>query len=193
MTQKKQPNLTPEQQAIKARVDAQEKLKADPVIREDELNDFSLMKNQLALPDKAKELQDKKIYAFRWCTRTPDRIDYLTRSMRPPERWGIVTRTTIPEMEKEVDPMLGCVCRLDQALLYKPWQDHARVQRAKMELADAGLNTGTLEGKKHQMQSKTDGVEVMAGEKHRIGGGDEIMGEDLLSAADSELGDLVEA
>jgi len=191
-------NLTPEQQAIASRSETQEPLKRPHPVREDELNDFSLMKNPLDLPEAAQKLQDKKIYAFRWCERTPGRIDYLTRSELPPMRWGLVTRTTVPELEDLVDPMLGCICRLDQALLYKHWEDHARVQKAKMELAEAGLNTGSLEGKKHQMQDKNADVEVMTGEGQRISGADEVMADEAiidnaqgLSEDRAPLGDLV--
>ena len=176
--------LTPEQQAIATRAEAQDKLRRP--IREDELNDFSLMKNVLDLPEAAQKLQDKKIYAFRWCERTPERIDFLTRSERPPMRWALVTRTTVSELEDLVDPMLGCVCVLDQALLYKYWEDHARVQKAKMELAEVGLQTGSLEGKKHQIENRDDDVEVFTGSKHRIGGSDEVMADE--SIIDSQAG-----
>ena len=176
--------LTPEQQAIATRAEAQDKLRRP--IREDELNDFSLMKNVLDLPEAAQKLQDKKIYAFRWCERTPERIDFLTRSERPPMRWALVTRTTVSELEDLVDPMLGCVYVLDQALLYKYWEDHARVQKAKMELAEVGLQTGSLEGKKHQIENRDDDVEVFTGSKHRIGGSDEVMADE--SIIDSQAG-----
>ena len=189
-------DLTPEQQAIATRADNQESLKRSP-IREDELNDFSLMKNVLDLPEAARKLQDKKIYAFRWCERTPERIDFLTRSELPPMRWGLVTRTTVSELRDFIYTLLGCIVRLDQVLLYKYWEDHARVQKAKMELADAGLNTGSLEGKKLQMQDKNADVEVMTGKDQKISGSDEVMGDDLLQNIDidedsSPLGDLVE-
>ena len=187
--------LTPEQQAIASRSEAQEKLEVPKVIREDELNDFSLMKNPLDLPEGAQKLQDRKIYAFRWCERTAERIDELTRSARPPLRWGLVTRTTIPELEDLIDPILGCVCVLDQALIYKPWVDHVRVQNAKMELAEAGLNTGSLEGKKHKIQNRDDDVEVFVGDRHRIGSSDVVMGDeaefDNAIEDSSPLGDLV--
>jgi len=188
--------LTPEQQAIASRAEGQQKL-VRPSIKESELNDFSLMNNPLDLPEVAAELQRKKIYAFRWCERTSERIDFLTKSERPPLRWGLVTRTTVSELEDLVDPLLGCVCRLDQALLYKYWEDHAIVQKAKMELAEAGLNTGSLEGQRRQMQGKRDDIRVMTGQDQKISGADEEMGAEMMSEIDngdsSPLGDLVEA
>ena len=194
-TNKKTTNLTPEQKAIADRADLQDK--AWHTIREDELNDFSLMTNILDLPKAAVELQEKKIYAFCWRTRTPERIDELTRSVNPPLRWGLVTRTTIPELKDLIDPMLGCIPRLDHVLMYKPWAHHIIVQKAKMELADAGLNTGSLEGQKHQMQGKRDDVEVMTGQDQKISGKDDLMGEKLMADIDNDadgspLGDLVE-
>ena len=195
-TNKKTTNLTPEQQAIADRADLQDK--AWHTIREDELNDFSLMTNILDLPKAAARLQKNKIYAFCWRTRTPERIDELTRSVNPPLRWGLVTRTTIPELKDLIDPMLGCIPRLDQVLMYKPWAHHVIVQKAKMELADAGLNTGSLEGSKHQMQGKHDDVEVMTGKDQKISGSDVVMGDELMADIDNDadgspLGDLVEA
>ena len=196
-TNQNKATLTPDQQAIASRADAQEKLKR-PAIREDELNDFSLMKNPLDLPEAAQKLQDKKIYAFRWCTRTPERIDELTRASTPPMRWGLVTRTTIPELEDLIDPMLGCVLILDQALLYKHWEDHVRVQKAKMELAEVGLNTGSLEGKKHQIEGRDEDVKVFVGPDHKIGSSDIVMADEAIIDSEtgntddsSPLGDLV--
>jgi hypothetical protein len=195
-TNKKPINLTPEQRAIADRADLQDK--AWHTIREDELNDFSLMTNILDLPKVAAEMQKRKIYAFSWRTRTPERIDELTRSVNPPLRWGLVTRTTIPELKDLIDPMLGCIPRLDQVLMYKPWAHHMIVQEAKMELANAGLNTGSLEGRKLQMQDKNADVEVMTGQDQKIGGSDELMGEELMANVDNDadgspLGDLIES
>ena len=193
-TNKKPTNLTPEQQAIADRDDLQDK--SWHTITEDELNDFSLMTNAFDLPEAAARLQRNKIYAFSWRTRTPERIDELTRSVNPPLRWGLVTRTTIPELKDLIDPMLGCIPRLDQVLMYKPWGHHVIVQKAKMDLADVGLNAGTMEGQKHQMQGKRDDVEVMTGKDQKISGSDELMGEELMADIDSDadgspLGDLV--
>ena len=62
-TTKNKATLTPDQQAIADRVEAQDKLWH--TIREDELNDFSLMNNPFDLPPEAASLQERKIYAFR--------------------------------------------------------------------------------------------------------------------------------
>ena len=195
-TNKKTTNLTPEQKAIAERADLQDK--SWHTLREDELNDFSLMTNILDLPKEAARLQKNKIYAFCWRTRTPERIDELTRSVKPPLRWGLVTRTTIPELQDLIDPLLGCIPRLDQVLMYKPWAHHIIVEKAKIELADAGLNTGSLEGSRIQMQDKNADVEVMTGQAQKISGSDELMGEELMAGIDNDadsspLGDLVEA
>ncbi len=182
-TNKTDTNLSPEQQAIKTRAEIQEKL-VRPSIREDEMNDFSLMKNPLDLPEEAQKLQDRRIYAFRWCERTPDRIDFLTRSLGYPQKWAIVNRTNIPELAHLVDPMLGCIICLDQALLYKYWEDHVRVQKAKMELAEVGLNSGSLAGKKRQIEQRDDDVEVHVGKDYQISGADEVV-------FDESVGELV--
>lgn len=183
--------LTPEQQAIASRSEAQDKLRRP--IRGDEINDFSLMKNATDLPEAAQKLQDKKIYAFRLCARTPERIDKLTRSDKPPLRWALVTRTTIPELGHLVDPMVGCVCILDQCLLYKYWEDHMRVQKAKMKLAEGGLQAGSLEGKKSQIESRDRDVEVFVGPEHKIGSSDVVQYPDAIpdDGDSTPLGDLV--
>ncbi len=82
--------------------------------------------------------------------------------------------------------------------MYKHWADHMRVQNAKMELAEAGLNTGSLEGRKHQIENRDADVEVFTGSDQRIGGADEIMGDEAImdqqagiTEDSSPLGELV--
>jgi|GEM_PF-6591613 len=193
MANKKQPTiLTPEEQAIKIRSDAEDK--SWHTIREDELNDFSLMENPLDLPEEAARLQKNEIYAFRWCERKPARIDQLTRSVNPPLKWGIVNKTTVSDLAHLVDPLLGCIPCVDQILLYKPWTHHRIVQEAKMKRAEAGLNAGSLEGKKRQIESRDTDVEVFTGADYKIGSGDEVLMPDLVpddTTDNSPLGDLV--
>ena len=191
-TKQNKATLTPDQQAIADRSNAQDK--QWHTISEDDLNDFSLMTNILDLPKEAASLQEREIYAFCWRERTADRIDELTRSVAPPLRWGIVNKTTVPELGEYVDPMLGCIPRLDQILLYKPWAHHIIVQKAKMELAEVGLNTGSLEGKKHQIENRDEDVKVFTGPEHKISGSDVVIDDGGLIDNDgdsSPLGDLV--
>lgn len=159
-------------------------------LREDELTDFSLQINPLDLQHKYPEawkMQSEKKYAFRWCERKPGRIDELTRSVSPPLRWALVTRTTLPDMEKYVDPILGCVANLDQALLFKPWAHHEIVKRAKADMAEAKARSGGMDAVK--ARHGDDKTRVMAGEEYKISGSDDIQYEDAREV--SELGDLV--
>jgi hypothetical protein len=179
------PNLTPEERAIAQRAASQD---TDwHTIREDELEDYSLSEDPYKLPPVAQKLQDEKKYAFRWCERTPKRIDQITRTYQTFKRWTLVTRTTLPELEDEVDGILGCVCRGDQALLFRPWFYHENEKRMKNELAESNYKSGSLEGKKQSIEDRDDDVRVTVGESAAIKSGDEIMYED----SGTDLGDLV--
>jgi len=187
--------LTPEERAIAERVSSQGTEDEWFGVREDELTDFSLANNPLNIneqnyPEAYKMLKDKK-YAFRWCERTPLRIDELTRNVKPPQRWMLVTRTSMPALAKYVDQIRGCVCNLDQALLFKPYSHYMMVQEQKAKLAEAQLNSGSLKGKASEIQSKDDDVKVYEGSDYRITSADEVMADE--AAFDQEgLGDLVE-
>jgi hypothetical protein len=175
--------LTPEQQSIAERVASQD---TDWfAIGEESMTDFSLMVNPMDLmpnyPEAAK-LQNEKKFAFRWCERTPQRVDQLTRSVSPPLKWAIVNRNNLPEMDRHIDPMLGGVCCLDQILLFKPWAHAAMVRKAKDEMADARFNAP-------RQRIQTDGkIEVKEGREHRIGSNDVVTYQDERSDG---LGDLV--
>ena len=174
-------SLTPEQYAIAQRAEAQDD--SWMTISEADLNDFSLMNNPLDLPPEAAKEQNEKRYAFRWCERTVERVDQLTRGAQPPLRWAICNRNTTPFLENYIDDLLGCVTKLDQVLLVKPWAHHARVQAAKRELAETRDNTGTLKGKKDQIAS--DGIETYEGKEYQI------TGKDVVMADEAQVGDLI--
>ena len=87
--------------------------------------------------------------------------------------------------------MLGCVTKLDQILLYKPWMHHMLVQKAKMELAEAGLQTGSLKGKKRQIEDRDDDVKVFVGDDHKISSKDEVVADEAAIDADDGGGHLV--
>ena len=183
-------NLTPEEQAIASRVEAQDPFEH---IREADLVDFSLAANPMDLHPIAKKLQDDHKYAFRLCTEDPKRVDQLTRAAQPPLKWGIVTRNSLPEMASEVDDLLGCVRVLDQLLLYKPWAHHAAVQREKQRLAGASDKRGSIESKHGEV---TDQGEMFAKKSqlnesnpYKISGGDEVMASE--EAISNDFGELV--
>ncbi len=169
------PALTPEQQAIAARVAAQTADDDWLHIREDEMLDFSLSKNPFDLPIEAKKLQDEKRYAFRFCERTPSRVDQLTRGLQPPLRWGIVNAVQLPELAHLVDPINGGVCVGGQILLFKPWSHHAMVKEAKRKLADGASQARSLEGAATKLSSPDGKIAAVTGEQHKIGANDVVM------------------
>jgi len=192
-TEAKSPTLTPEEQAIAQRVDTQD---TDWfTIREDEIEDYSLQEDPYKPPPEAVKMQNEKKYAFRWCERTPARIDQLTKTAPHYRRWALVTKTTLPELGKYVDPVLGCIPRDDQALLFRPWYWHAREKEMKQARIEAQYNSGSLDGKKQDIQDRDEDVEVFTGEKYKIGGKDEVMQEEgvdfLNESSGADLGDLV--
>jgi len=177
-----QNKLTPEMQSIAERVSHQDTDWMN--ITEESMTDFSLMNNPMDLdpnyPEAAK-LQREKKYVFRWCERTPQRVDELTRSVNPPLRWAIVTNDSLPEMAKHIDPLLGCVSALDQMLLFKPFNHAMMVNKAKKEMADSRARAP-----KEKVQAEK--VETMVGEQFKIDSRDTVEYEDT---RDSDLGDLV--
>lgn len=163
-------------------------------IREDELEDFSLAINPLDLQQAIPEawlMQVEKQFAFRWCERTAQRIDELTKSVSPPLRWALVTRVTLPALSKYVDPSLGCIANLDQALLFKPWSHHERVNQAKQNMArdradSAGLDALARQQSDDKVRMTTDPDQA------KIGGRDEVTYEDTRSFdGDDDMGGLV--
>jgi len=178
--------VTPDQQAIRKRVEA-ESAEWEP-ITEESMNDFSLMINPLDLKDNFPEAwkeQVEKRYAFRWCERRDKRIDELTRSGHPITRWKLCTRTTTPFLAKYVDAIWGCVTRLDQVLLHRPWDRHMIEKRAKQGMAEARANAGKPENVASRRAG--EGVEVYSGPEHKIGQNDVVQWEDTGSSGIHDL------
>lgn len=180
-------SLTPDERAIVERSMAEST--EWETIREDQLNDFSLSITPLDLkhnfPEAWRE-QSEKRYAFRWCERTSKRIDELTRGGHPVTRWKICTRSTTPFLSDYVDSILGCIARLDQVLLFRPWDRHMLEKRAKDNLTEAKANSGKPENIATRRVS--DKIEAFSGPEHKIGSRDEAIYEDTRA---EELGDLV--
>ena len=170
-------SLTPEQQAIANRVMA-ETNEWEP-ISEKEMNDFSLSITSLDLkhnfPEAWKE-QCEKRHAFHFCERTDRRIDELTRGGHPVTRWKICTKSTTPFLAKYVDPLLGCIARLDVILLFRPWERHMMEKRAKDQLTEAHANSGKPENT--ALRRADDKIEAYSGPEHKIGSGDVVQYED---------------
>jgi hypothetical protein len=139
------------------------------------MNDFSLSVNPWDLPREVKKLQDEKRYAFRYCERTPARIDMLTRSQAPPLKWGIVNAVQLPELAHLVDPITGGVCVGNQILLFKPWAHHAKVKEAKARLADGAARSQSLDGAAAKLSSPDGKIQATTGAENRIGNRDVVI------------------
>jgi len=178
--------LTPEQQAIANRVQAET---SDwETIREDEINDFSLSISPLDLKHNFPEAWKEQIeyrFAFRWCERIDKRVDELTRGGHPVTRWKICTRVTTPFLSHYIDKMLGCIARLDQILLFRPWERHMIEKDAKNRLVEARVNSGKPENV--ALRSAPEKVEAYSGPEYKIGSKDEVQYEDHRE----DIGDLV--
>jgi hypothetical protein len=174
--------LTPEMQGLAERVAGQDTDWFS--IGEESMNDFSMMINPMDLnpnyPEAAK-LQNEKVYVFRWCERTTKRVDELTRSVNPPLKWALVNNNNLPGMERHIDPMLGCVCCLDQVLLFKPYAHAMILRKAKDEMAEA-------KAKAPEQSVQGEKIEVSSGAAQKITSGDVVQYEDTRG---EDLGDLV--
>lgn len=182
-------SLTPEQRAIANRVMAETTV-WEP-ISEEQMGDFSLSISPLDLkhnfPEAWKEQVEKR-HAFRFCERTDKRIDELTRGGHPVTRWKICTKTTTPFLAKYVDDMLGCIARLDQVLLFRPWERHMMEKRAKDQLAEASANSGKPENV--ALKRADEKIEALSGPEHKIGSRDDVQYEDSRQYQE-DMGDLV--
>ena len=166
------PVLSPEQRAIAERAKAENTDWFS--IGEESMNDFSMANNPYNIDPnfpKAAKLEAEKKYVFKWCERTPERVDALTRSVQPPKRWAIVNKQNLPELAEYVDPILGCVTCQDQLLLFKPYSHAMVLRRAKDDMADA---------KSRAPKDRLDAekVEVAEGAQHKIQAGDIVTYED---------------
>lgn len=183
-------SLTPEERALVEQVSRS----TDDwtAITEDDMLDYSLAEDPLKLPPEAKQRQDRKEMAYRWCERTPKRVAELTNAS-PPLKWWVANSTTAPYLQKYVDPTLGGICKLDQILLLKPWKLHQKVKDAVEGSARALYNSRELEkGGAQRVQSRdsSDHLRVIAGERAHIKGSDAVFEGESMGA---DVGDLVAA
>jgi len=192
-------NLTPEEAAVFQRVKGAGKLVDRwQTVREQDIDDFSLREDPMKLPEFAQQLQDAKVYAFRWVTRVKERLDEI-RNKPDPFAWEVVNAATIPESVDDLDPVLGCVSKLDQLLVFQPYMMAEARQRIREGLAEGKRQSGDLEAKDGQMVA--DNIVLHAGKKVKIQAADEegtdvVVGEEgqTFMAGESEpegLDDLV--
>jgi len=183
-TGKDSPILSPEEMAIFQRV--KNESRDWETITEEDVDDYSLMEDPFKLPDMAQGYQDRREFAFRWIARTTERLDEV-RSASVPNKWWIVNADTFPELQSECDPVLGCVCKLDQMLVFKPWWMADKRRQMVQDLNEAQDRSGTIEGKDGMV---TDSAYITAGKRSGDDPrkrGDEIKGGDTIEFEEETL------
>ncbi|MFA5377528.1 MAG: hypothetical protein WC455_17385 [Dehalococcoidia bacterium] len=171
--------LTSSEAAIVARVIAE---RDDwKTIKESEVEDFALKDDPLAMPEPAKEMRKKKKFAFRWITRTPERMDEM-RTKDVPFKWWVCNAVNTPFLTDYLDPVLGCVSKMDQMLVFKPFWMFVKEQEFKNR-ADREVAGDYLKAKDGE---KKGGGEFVAGKK--ISSGDVQYPVDAEAIAEEKLG-----
>ena len=185
-------NLTPEELAIARRVAGEDDGWKHPV-GEDSALDFSMGGDPFRLPPPAKKAQDDRKYRFRWIARTKERVDHI-RTMPIPRRWWICNRTTTPFLKKFIDPVLGCVCKEDQMLVFKPYDHYEREREMVMRVTENKDHGGNLAAK-HGLLDSRGSTAMSAASGRPVGQGnparEEIKGGDVMM--DADLRDVLDA
>lgn len=156
---KKPTTLTPEEMAIFQRV--KNEARDWETITEESVDDYSLRADPFKLPDDVKCFETEKEFKFRWVERKSERLDEV-RSAEVPNKWWIVNAESFSGLESLFDPILGCVSRLDQMLVFKPWWMHEKRMKMVESLTEAQDRTGTLEAKDGMVK---DGALYTAGKR----------------------------
>lgn len=157
------PPLTAEEQAIVGRVMAE----SDDwqTIGESSAVDFSLSRDVFELPAPAKKLQDEKQFFFRWITRTPARLDEMRNKSYPWKYWVVNSTQPIGGLFKPfIDATLGCICREDQMLVFKPWSHFMKEREIKQRFADSRTGLEDRDGETRKAGRDSD-VEIKAGKR----------------------------
>lgn len=162
--------LTSDEAAIAARIIGQDDTWR--TVTAADMEDFSLMNDPMPLPPPAVQMEKEKRFKFRWIARTPARIDEMTRGKQPPMRWWLANSTNTPFLGAFVDPTTGGIHSLDQILVFKTWDMHAREQRANDEFAQMKDDGGNI-NKRHGANG-VEGTMFLAGSPYKIGSRDDV-------------------
>ena len=169
----KQPaNLTQEDAAIFERIKTEGQDREWERVTEEDAHDFTLAQDPMKLPEFAEKLLNEKEYAFRWIERRKERVDEI-RSMPVPQKWWIVNASTMPDSVSELDSVLGCVCRYDQLLVFKPYWMYVKEKKMEELRSEEKASAGELKSK-HHAQVDDSGSEFLSGKEARIGGSDAV-------------------
>lgn len=185
-------NLTPEELAIARRVAGEDDGWKHPIGEASAL-DYSIGGNPFPLPPPAKKMSDEKKYAFRWIERKKERVDMI-RSLPVPKRWWICNRTNTPFLSKHIDPVLGCVCLMDQMLVFKPY-DHYERERLMVSMLTERKEMGGGLAAKHGHTDTKGSTSMSAAIGRPVGMGnparEELRGDDVMM--DESMRDVLDA
>ena len=170
--EKKPANLTQGEAAIFERIKVEGQDREWERVTEGDAHDFTLAQDPMKLPEFAEKLLNQMEYAFRWIERKKERIDEI-RSMPIPQKWWIVNASTMPDSVSDLDPVLGCVCRYDQLLVFKPYWMYAKEKEMEERESEKKATAGELESK-HHAPVDDSGSEFLSGKEARIGGKDAV-------------------
>lgn len=190
---KKSANLTQEEAAVFERIKVAGEDREWERVTEDDAIDFKLVEDPMKLPDFAEKLLNLREFVFRWIERKKERIDEV-RSMPIPQKWWIVNASTMPDSIDDLDPVLGCVCKLDQLLVFKPYWMYLKKKQMEDAYSEEKATAGELKSKHHAQVDET-GSEFLAGKDYKIGGRDEVQFHETDSekVADSDTAIIGEA
>jgi hypothetical protein len=144
--------LSSDEQSIAQRVAAADR--EWELFNEDSVIDFSLADDPLKLPEPALKMEKEKKFKFRWIERKPARLDTM-RNLRVPMKWWPCNSTNTPFLDGFFDPILGCVSRLDQMLVFKPWIMWTKEREIKDQMAGA-VDSGTILSKQGEAKGGMD-------------------------------------
>ena len=197
ITKKQSLSLTPEENAIAQRIMGST---ADDwqSITEESVMDFAMSETPWKPPKWAQKLREEKRFAFRWVTRKPERLDEV-RNLPVPRKWFPVNAANMAQFGfdegayeeacKDLDSVLGCICNLDQMLVFKPWWMFAKELDMKRAIAENRDGSGDID--------KRDGIgddhyQWQAGQQHKIDGRDVVMADESEFLESTESGEGLE-
>ena len=170
---KKPANLTQEEGAVFERIKAEGQNDREwERVTEEDAHDFTLAQDPMKLPEFAEKLLNQKAYAFRWIERKKERVDEI-RSMPIPQKWWIVNASTMPDSVNDLDPVLGCVCKYDQLLVFKPYWMYVKEKQIEEAYMEEKATAGEFASKHHAPVDES-GSEFLAGKEYKIGGRDDV-------------------
>jgi len=180
--------LTPDEQAIAARVSAE--TEDWRTLTEGDMEIFSLGDDPFLPPPEAMAKEQARELKFRWVERNTRRLDQV-RNMRVPLKWWVCNSTNTPFLARHLDPVTGSVNREDQILVFKPWWMWEAQKAVKKDMADGLTRSGVVTSK----DKSRDGVSMESGVRSIEGkslGRIEVSGGDVQMPSDPAVQAMID-